>query len=48
VAAAIEVVGLTKVYGELRAVDGVDLMIDEGTSSASSARTVPARRRCWR
>ena len=28
--AAIEVAGLTKVYGDLRAVDGVDLTVDEG------------------
>lgn len=45
----IEAEGLTKVYsassGEVRALDGLDLAVEEGTVRASSARTARARPR---
>ena len=41
----IETVGLTKRYGARRGIDSVTLSANKARSSASSARTAPARRR---
>ena len=40
---AIETRGLVKIFGETRAVDGVDLAVPPAPSTACSARTAPAR-----
>jgi len=45
--AAIELEGVVKTFGPIRAVDGLDLIVPEGICPACSAPTVPAsRRRC--
>ena len=44
-ASAIEAHGLAKAYGEICAVEALDLPYRQGSCSASSARTEPARRR---
>ena len=41
----IEAEGLHKHYGEVRALDGLDLVAESGRVTACSGRTVPARRR---
>jgi hypothetical protein len=44
---AIEVDGLVKTYGALRAVDEVSFTVDQGESSTFWAPTGPARRPPW-
>jgi ABC-type sugar transport system ATPase subunit len=43
--AVIRARGLTKTYGSVIALDGLDLEVARGRSSACSDRTGPARRR---
>ncbi|MFC6705906.1 hypothetical protein [Flexivirga alba] len=43
---AVEATGLVKTFGNVRAVDGIDLRVHPGKFSACSAPTAPARQRC--
>jgi ABC-type branched-subunit amino acid transport system ATPase component len=42
----LEIQGLTRDFGGVRAIDGLDLDVDAGEIVSVSARTVPGRRPC--
>ena len=44
---AVRARGISKSFGEVVALDGVDLDVSPGRSTAWSGRTAPGRRRCW-